>query len=95
MTVALNIFAAMALMAALVGAIWALAPRHGQARVTFAQRIIRALYHVAAWLEDLAIASDRGYLSYRMERALNEIEPENEQWASLSGRPVAGEVTES
>ncbi len=76
---AMNVLSLVGLLTALLSIALILAPRRGQARRTLPQHIIRGLYRSAAWLEDLAIGMDRGYLAYRCERSLNEIEPENER----------------
>ncbi len=53
-------------------------------RLTLMQLLIRALYCVAFWCQDFAIAVDRGYLTYRMERAHDQVRPHNEQWQATA-----------
>jgi hypothetical protein len=86
-----SIVAALILLVVLLVAVWVIAPRRGS-HATAIQRLIRALYLLAAWFQDLAIAIDRGYLAYRMERALNEIEPENERWGGAEWREPESEA---
>ncbi len=75
-----NIIGVITLLAALMLVVVFKAPRRGRPRVTLLQRYIRALYHTGAWIEDLAIAIDRGYLNYLLERRLSTIDPENEKF---------------
>jgi hypothetical protein len=59
-------------------------PQAKRPRRTLLQHIIRGLYRTAAWIEDVAIAADRGYLAYRCERSTRRLEPENEKFTPLA-----------
>jgi hypothetical protein len=85
----ISILGVLGLLVSLLALIFVLATPRGKAHITLLQRVIRALYRTAAWIEDLAIATDRGYLSYRLERSINEIEPENEKFGTVAVLPEA------
>lgn len=64
---------ALIIVTALIGAFLMFAPRR-EGRMPVTERAIRALIHVAAWLEHIATALDAGLLRYRAERRLLLIE---------------------
>ncbi len=62
--------------------------------LTLLQLLIRLIYRASFWLTDVGTGLDRGYLSYRMERASRQFSPFNEQWREPARFHVESEVAQ-